>query len=147
MKPLNFPHYPLRVKDSESGVVIFDILRKKYLRLTPEEWVRQHCLHYLATAKHYPLSRMAIEKAMRIGTLLKRTDLLVFDAWAKPYILVECKAPRVEITQKTFDQVNRYNQVIKAPYLFLTNGIEHVFCAVNHETNEYRFLEALPKYT
>ena len=146
MQRLNFPDYPLRVKDSERGRLIFDMVRKKYIALTPEEWVRQHCLHYLLNDKHYPRSRTVVEHTHRVGGLYRRSDIVVFDRALNPFILVECKSYKVSINQNTFDQINRYNFIMKAPYLFVSNGLKHVFCNIDHQLKKVGWLKDLPQY-
>jgi hypothetical protein len=146
MKKLNFPTYSFRLKNSENNVAIFDEIRKKFILLTPEEWVRQHTLHYLIQEKKYPKSYINVEKLIKINTLNKRYDIVVFQPNGKIFLLIECKAPEVAITQQTFDQIARYNLVLKAKYLMLTNGINHYFCQMDFENEKYIFLKELPEY-
>ena len=108
MIDLNLPKYPFRIKSRENKEFIFDEIRKKFLVLTPEEWVRQHFIHYLIQHKNYPASRMAVEKAMQFNGLTKRSDILIYDQKGSPEVLVECKAPHVKIDQEVFDQIARY---------------------------------------
>ena len=117
MTELNLPFYKFKIKSSENKRLIFDQLRKKYVVLTPEEWVRQHFISYLLSEKKYPASLIAIEKEMKINGLKKRTDILIFNKQGLPYIIVECKAPSVPITQTTFDQIARYNLKLNASFL------------------------------
>jgi len=145
MERLNFPPYQLQLKKKDDKIYIFDIIRKKYYLLTPEEWVRQHTLHYLIHNKKYPKSLIAVEKQLIINQTKRRFDIVVFNRKMQPEILVECKAPEVSITQATFDQANQYNWLLKAPYLFLTNGRKHYICQVNFETNNFVFLKDLPE--
>ena len=109
MRPLNFPAYDFRFKSNENNVHIFDVIRKKFVVLQPEEWVRQHTVHYLMEGKHYPKSLINIEKQLKINSLKKRYDIVVFNSKGEIEILVECKAPEVKITQEVFDQIARYN--------------------------------------
>ena len=146
MQPLNLPTYPFKIKSSENKFFIFDIIRKKYVNLSPEEWVRQHIIHFLMKEKNYPSSLIAIEKKLTVNTLTKRTDILVFNKNGQPFIIVECKAPSVKITQESFDQIARYNLKLNANYLVVTNGIEHFFCEMDFENERYVFLESIPKY-
>ena len=146
MQILNFPSYSFRIKASENKQLIFDIVRKKYVVLTPEEWVRQHCIHFLHFEKKYPISLMAIEKQVKVNTLIKRTDIVVYDTEGKPIVIVECKAPQIRISQSTFDQIARYNFDLRVPYLVVTNGLQHFCCEMNYEENSYRFLEEIPVF-
>ncbi len=145
MQKLNFPLYSFRLKSSENKTLIFDIVRKKYVVLTPEEWVRQHTIHFLHFEKKHPLSLMGIEKQLTINSLKKRTDILVYNRDGELYLIVECKAPSVEISQQTFDQIARYNLALNAPLLMVTNGMSHYFCQMNHKKQGYDFLKDLPK--
>jgi len=146
MQELNLPSYPFRIKSSENKRHIFDIVRKKYVVLTPEEWVRQHVLHYLVEEKNYPLSLIAVEKQLKINSLVKRTDIVVFNRDGKPEIIVECKAPSIPIAQETFDQIARYNYTLDANYLMVTNGLAHYYCQVDFKNETYLFLQELPNY-
>ena len=147
MQQLNFPTYPLKIKSKENNYVIFDIVRKKYVLLTPEEWVRQHCLHYLTTHKNYPVSLIAVEKKLIINALTKRTDIVTFNLLGEPQIIVECKAPSIKISQESFDQIARYNLKLQAKYLMVTNGLTHYFCTLNTLEEKYIFLPDLPNFT
>ncbi|WP_396196047.1 type I restriction enzyme HsdR N-terminal domain-containing protein [Flavobacterium sp.] len=146
MKKLNFTTYSFRFKNSENNVAIFDEIRKKFILLTPEEWVRQHTLHYLIQDKNYPKSHINVEKLIKINTLNKRYDIVVFQPNGGIFLLIECKAPEVAISQQTFDQIARYNLTLKAKYLMLTNGINHYFCQMDFENEKYIFLKELPEY-
>ena len=143
---LNLPKYSYKIKNKENKPYIFDIIRKKYIMLTPEEWVRQHFVNYLMTNKNYPKSHIALEKQMKINNLVKRTDILVFNNSGNPHIIVECKSPSIKISQNTFDQIARYNMKLDADYLIVTNGIQHYYCKINHEKEAYEFLVDLPDY-
>ena len=147
MQQLNLPTYKFRIKSSENKLFIFDILRKKYVNLTPEEWVRQHFVHFLIKEKKYPISLIAVEKKLTINKLTKRTDILVFNNKGLPNIIVECKAPSVKITQETFDQIARYNLKLEANYLITTNGLEHFYCKMDTKNEQYIFLKNLPAYS
>ncbi|MDY7396364.1 type I restriction enzyme HsdR N-terminal domain-containing protein [Aureibaculum sp. 2210JD6-5] len=146
MVVLNLPKAELNVKSKENKQFIFDIIRKKHMVLTPEEWVRQHVVHYLINQLKYPKSIIAVEKQLTIYTLKKRFDVLVFNTKGNPEIIVECKAPNVKITQDTFDQIARYNLKLNANYLMVTNGLQHYFCKMDAKNEEYVFLEELPSY-
>jgi len=143
---LNLPKYSYKIKNKENKPYIFDIIRKKYIMLTPEEWVRQHFVNYLMTNKNYPKSHIALEKQMKINNLVKRTDILVFNNSGNPHIIVECKSPSIKISQNTFDQIARYNMKLDAKFLIVTNGIQHYYCKINHAKEVYEFLEDLPDY-
>jgi len=145
MQKLNFPAYEFQLKKQTDKVYIFDIIRKKFVVLTPEEWVRQHTLRYLIEEKKYPQNLIAVEKQLKINQTKRRFDIVVFNKNMQPEILVECKAPNIKITQITFDQANQYNWLLKAPYLFLTNGLKHYICQINFDENNYRFLPELPE--
>lgn len=146
MQKLNFPSYSFRLKSSENKTLIFDIIRKKYVVLTPEEWVRQHVVLFLIEEKKYPISLIAVEKQLKINSLLKRTDVVVFNTKGTPEILIECKAPSVAISQATFDQIARYNLSAQSNYLMVTNGLNHYFCQIDKENETYVFLKEIPNY-
>lgn len=146
MQPLNLPTYKFRFKSKENKLFIFDILRKKHVVLTPEEWVRQHFIHYLVTEKKYPPSLIGVEKKLTINNLTKRTDLLVFNNNGEPTIIVECKAPSIKINQQTFDQIARYNLKLQANYLIVTNGLNHYYCYMDFKNEKYVFIEEIPSY-
>ncbi len=144
MQQLNLPTYHFRIKSKENKQFIFDSIRKKYIVLTPEEWVRQNVVQFLIQIKKYPASLMAIEKELRLHTRKKRTDIVIYNTQGLPEIIVECKRPSVKITQATFDQIARYNMALNAKYLMLTNGINHYFCSIDAEKETYMFLRDLP---
>lgn len=147
MKKLNFPVYSFRFKNSENKVSIFDEIRKKFILLTPEEWVRQHVIQFLLQEKKYPKSLINVEKLIKINDLNKRYDGVVFQPNGEIFLLIECKAPEVPISQHTFDQIARYNLVLKAKYLMVTNGMNHYFCQMDFENEKYVFLKELPEYS
>ena len=146
MQKLNFPHFDFRFKNSENKLAIFDIIRKRFIQLTPEEWVRQHVLGVLLEIKSYPASLISVEKVVKINGMNKRYDALVYHPNGHINILIECKAPDVKITQETFDQIARYNFQLRADYLYVTNGMEHYFCQMDYEQQTYIFLRDLPDY-
>lgn len=146
MQKLNLPSFHFKIKNSENKTLIFDILRKKFLVLTPEEWVRQHFVYFLSETKKYPKSLIALEKQFTINNRKKRTDILIFDKNGKHDIIVECKAPSIKITQDTFDQIARYNLALKANYLIVTNGLQHYYCKMDFENEAYIFLKEIPDY-
>lgn len=146
MQKLNFPQYTFRFKNSENKVAVFDEIRKKFIILTPEEWVRLHTVQYLISEKKYPKSLINVEKQLKIGTRIKRYDIVVFNSEGEIHIIVECKAPSIKITQDTFDQIARYNMSLNANFLMVTNGLDHHFCQLDYEQEKYHFLQSLPKY-
>ena len=146
MQNLNFPTYSFRLKNSENNTHIFDVVRKKFVVLQPEEWVRQHCIQYLIQEKNYPISLINVEKVILINGLKKRYDIVVFNPNGSLELVVECKAPKIKISQATFDQIARYNLTLKAPYLMVTNGLNHYFCIMNYNNESFEFLENLPNY-
>ena len=139
MQELNLPKYPIKIKEEKGERYIFDTIRKKYLKLQPEEWVRQNFIQYLIQEKSYPASLIEIEKGLKVNTLQKRADVVINSPLGKPLVLIECKAPKVKITQETFEQVARYNTVFKVPYLIVTNGLTHYCCAINFKNNSFDF--------
>lgn len=146
MQRLVFPTYSFRFKNSENKVAIFDEIRKKFIILTPEEWVRQHVVQYLLQDKNYPKSYINVEKLIKINDLSKRYDIIVYQPNGEIFLLIECKAPEVAITQQTFDQIARYNLVLNAKYLMVTNGLNHYFCQMDFENERYVFLKELPDF-
>ena len=147
MQKLNFPNYTFRFKNSENKVAIFDEIRKKFIVLTPEEWVRQHVVRFLLVEKNFPKSYINVEKVLKINGLTKRYDVVVFNPDGSIFLAVECKAPGVPISQHTFDQIARYNMTLKAVHLMVTNGLNHYFCQMDHEAEQYIFLPDAPHYT
>ena len=147
MQKLNFPQYSFRFKNNQNKIAVFDDLRKKFVILTPEEWVRQHCVKYLQKEKNYPLSLINVEKQLKIAGLTKRYDVVIFESDGNIQLIVECKAPSVKITQDTFDQIARYNLSLQANYLMVTNGMQHYFCKMDYENENYIFLKELPEYS
>jgi hypothetical protein len=146
MQNLNFPSYNFRFKNSENKVSIFDDIRKKFILLTPEEWVRQNTIQFILREKNYPKSYLNIEKIIKINDITKRYDIVVFQPDGTIFLLIECKAPEIKITQKTFDQIARYNLTLKAQHLMVTNGLNHYFCQMDFENEQYVFLEELPNF-
>ncbi len=146
MQKLNFPNYTFRFKNSENKVSIFDEIRKKFILLTPEEWVRQHVVKFILEDKFYPKSHINVEKIIKINGLTKRYDVVVFQSDGKILLLVECKAPAIAISQHTFDQIARYNMTLNAGHLMVTNGLNHYFCKMDYEQEKYFFLHDLPEY-
>lgn len=147
MQPLNFPPYDFRIKNKENKPYIFDPIRKKFIVLQPEEWVRQHVVRFLVEEKGYPWSLINVEKELRVNHLKKRYDVVVYTPEGHITLIVECKAPSVRITQETFDQIARYNLALKASLLMVTNGLRHYFCRMDYSQEKYIFLEDIPAYS
>lgn len=146
MRKLNLPFYSFKLKSNKKQTFIFDEIRKKYVVLTPEEWVRQHFIKFLVKERKYPISLIAIERQLIINNLKKRSDILVFSSNGLPNIIVECKAPDIKITQKVFDQIAQYNLKLNANYLIVTNGLEHYFCKLDYKNKRYVFLKDIVEY-
>lgn len=144
--PLNLPPHPFKLQINENQIYIFDELRKRFLLVTPEEWVRQHWIHYLINGKGYPKGLLQSEGGLTLNSLKKRTDLVIFNHQGERLIIAEFKAPSVKLTQSAFDQIARYNIVHQVPYLIVSNGLEHYYCKVNFEKSTYEFLKELPPY-
>ena len=146
MQNLNFPKYNFRFKSNENKTLIFDIIRKKFVVLTPEEWVRQHAIHFLISEKKYPAAHINVEKQLQLNDTVKRYDIVVFNKDGTIKIIIECKAPSIKTNQQTFDQIARYNLVLKSETLMVTNGLEHFFCTMDFTNKRYLFLKDLPSY-
>ena len=131
MLELALPAFDYKVKRQSGALMIFDIIRKKFVVLTPEEWVRQHVIHYLVESKNYPVALIAVEREIDLYGLRRRFDVVAFDREGKPWLIIECKAPSVQLDQKVFDQAFRYNITLTAPYVAITNGIKH-YCGNIH---------------
>lgn len=140
------PTYEFRTAERDGKRTVYDPVRDRYVRLTPEEWVRQHFVQYLVQALHVPAGLVAVEAAFELQGQPQRADIIVHDRRGEPLLLVECKAPRVSIGQDAFDQGARYNLVLGAPYLVVTNGQTHYACAIDFENRSYTFLDDLPPY-
>ena len=143
---LNLPIAVLKTKLVEGTTQVFDQVRKKYLVLTPEEWVRQHFIHYLNQEKNYPLGLMGVEQMIKYNGMQTRADIILYTTDGKPNMIVECKAPNVKITQDAFNQIAKYNFKLQVPFLVVTNGIQHFCCQMDYEANEIKFLEEIPNY-
>ena len=147
MQPLNLPPYDAKIKTADGRTKILDILRNKFVALTPEEWVRQHFVHYMVEYKGYPSALMANEVAVSLNGMSRRCDTVVYKQQGlKPYIIIEYKAPSVEITQKVFNQICRYNMVLEVEYLIVSNGLKHYCCKIDIEKGEYTFLNDIPPF-
>ena len=141
MLQLDFPNYTFKIKNSGNGDYIFDEIRKKYIKLTKEEWVRQNCVKFLINEKNFPSVLINIEKTIKINKLSKRYDIVVYKPDGGIKLLVECKSPEIKINQKTFDQIAVYNMNLKSEQLMVTNGLEHYYCEINYENKCYTFLK------
>ena len=146
MLPLNLPSYPAKIQKRNGKNVIFDSLRQKYVALTPEEWVRQHFVHLLIDLKGYPKGLLANEVQLDLNGTKKRCDTVLFNKELNARMIVEYKAPSVEITQAVFDQITRYNMVLKVEYLIVSNGLHHYCCRIDYQTMKYTFLPDIPAY-
>lgn len=146
MQKLNFPQYSFRFKSSENKTLVFDEIRKKFVVLEPEEWVRLHAVQFLIKEKKYPKSLINVEKQLKLNNTVKRYDVVVFNNDGSIFLIVECKAPSIPITQNTFDQIARYNMALQAEFLMVTNGLEHYFCEVDFKNKQYNFLRDIPPY-
>ena len=147
MLPLNLPSFPFKLQQQNGKNVIFDALRKKYVALTPEEWVRQHFVHFLTDFKGYPKGLLANEIQLDLNGTKKRCDTVLFNKDLSARMIVEYKAPNIEITQAVFDQITRYNMVLKVEYLIVSNGMRHYCCKIDYNTMQYTFLPDIPSYT
>lgn len=146
MDALNLPEFDCKLTQIDGKPYVFDLLRRKYVRLTPEEWVRQHVINLLVVHYRYPKALIRSEGGLSLNATQKRTDLLAFSRDGNPYLLVECKASHVDLTQAVFDQATRYNHVHQAPYVVVTNGLTHYCCQVCHQTASVNFLDDFPFY-
>jgi hypothetical protein len=146
MVSLNLPSYDFSLKRDGDKVLILDILRKKYLLLTPEEWVRQHFVHYLVHDLGYPKSLIKIEGGLKFNSLSKRSDIVVFSREGSPWMLVECKAPDVKLRQSTIEQAATYNHTLRAQFLVITNGMTHICCEVDWSKGTTEQRQSLPSF-
>lgn len=147
MKPeLNLPFSEMKIKIINGKEYVWDSLRRQFVRLTPEEFVRQQFLSYLITDRNYPENRLANEISIALGNVQKRCDTVLYDEYLQPLMIIEYKAPSVTINQKTFDQIVRYNMTLQVPWLIVSNGLQHYCCYVNKEKREYTFEKDIPLY-
>ena len=143
---LNLPKFEIKLSGSREHPRIFDILRRRYVALTPEEWVRQHFVHFLIGHKGYPATLLANEVRLQAGEKVLRADSVLYDRELRPRMIVEYKAPSVAITQKVFDQISVYNMLLHVDYLVVSNGLDHFCCRMNYGDNSYAFLKDIPDY-
>jgi hypothetical protein len=141
MLQLDFPNYTFKIKNNVNGDYIFDEIRKKYIKLTKEEWVRQNCVKFLINEKNFSPVLINIEKTIKINKLIKRYDIVVYKPDGGIKLLVECKSPEIKINQKTFDQIAIYNMNLKSELLMVTNGLRHYYCEINYNNKCYTFLK------
>ncbi|MCD6112073.1 MAG: type I restriction enzyme HsdR N-terminal domain-containing protein [Bacteroidales bacterium] len=146
MQKLNLPEYNFNIKLNNNKLEIFDSIRKKFVALTPEEWVRQNFIMYLINKKHFPASLIAVEKKLIFNNMTRRTDIVLYNKNGSPKLIVECKSTDIKINQKVFDQIARYNMTLKVNYLVVTNGLEHYCCYIDDKNKTYNFLEEIPDY-
>lgn len=146
MTRLNLPPFEIKLRGTKAQPQIFDILRKKYIALTPEEWVRQHFVHFLVEHKGYPAALMANEIQLKVGEKTLRADSVLYSRDLKPRMIIEYKAPHIPITQKVFDQISIYNTLLHVDYLVVSNGLQHYICKMDYNDKKYLFLEDIPDY-
>ena len=147
MDTLNLPKTELKVTTKAGKPHVFDFLRRKYVTLTPEEWVRQQFVHFLVDSRGYPAECIGNEVSIRLGSMRKRCDTVVYGREAEPLMIVEYKSPGVEITQQVFDQISRYNIRLRVKWLIVSNGLQHYCCHIDYANGTYRFVEDIPSYT
>lgn len=146
MLKLNLPPFDVNVKKIDGKLSVFDKLRRKFVALTPEEWVRQHFINYLITEKGYPESLISNEVQINLNSLKKRCDTIVYTREPSPIVVVEYKSPNVDITQDVFDQIVRYNIVLKVKYLIVSNGLNHYCCMMDYANQSFEYLSDIPAY-
>jgi hypothetical protein len=146
LKELNLPSYSFKITGDDKSEMIFDPLRKKYVKLTPEEWVRQNFLQYLIQQGKYSPGLIGVEVMFNLFKVKRRIDILIHNRTGKPIMMVECKAPDVPINDSVFDQIVTYNMELNLPYIIVTNGLVHYICKINHENNSYEFLNVIPLF-
>lgn len=143
---LNLPSFNVKTRKVPSGLQIYDSFRKKYVALTPEEWVRQHFAHFLTAEKNVPESHIWIEHEIKYGQVKKRPDLTIVDRDMKPWCIVECKAPHIQITEDVFLQWSSYQSVLRAPFGVMTNGVSHYYAEYQPKSQNFVYLKDLPNY-
>ncbi len=146
MDSLNLPPYDIKVSEKDGKRLIFDELRRRYVALTPEEWVRQHFVHYLIGHLGYPAGLLANEVELKIGDKRLRCDSILFDKQAHPQMIIEYKAPNIQLTQRVFSQISAYNLLLHVDYLIISNGMQHICCRMDYTNNTYHFLKEIPNY-
>ena len=146
MTVLNLPSFDYKIKKEKDRLFIFDIIRKRYIALTPEEWVRQHFVSYLISYKGYPLGLIGNEISLRLNGQNRRCDTVIYDIYGIPLMIIEYKAPHITLNQEVFDQVIRYNIALKVKYLVVSNGINHYCCVMDYDDMCPHFLKEIPDY-
>jgi hypothetical protein len=146
LKQLNLPPYTFNITGKEGSEMILDVIRRKFVKLTPEEWVRQNFIRYLIEEGKYPAGLMGVEIMFRLNKLMRRVDILIHDRKGKPIMIVECKEPDIKIDDKIFDQIVVYNMGLKVPYIVVTNGLLHYACKLDPEKPGYNYLNVIPLY-
>lgn len=146
LQPLQLPPYPFKITEHNGQLTLFDDIRKKHIIITPEEWVRQHFVQYLINQKGYPKTMIKLEGGLKLHGKARRTDIVVFNPLGKKILLIECKAPSVNIDQKVFEQIARYNMVHQVSLLAVSNGLKHYYCLIDFVNHAYKFIEDLPFY-
>lgn len=146
MDSLNLPTYSFNIKSADERKFIFDKIRKRFVVLTPEEWVRQNFIMFLVEEKKYPSALISVEMSIEVNRLKRRCDIVIFSRTGVPGLIVECKAPAVKINQNVFDQIAAYNIKLKVNYLIVTNGLDFYSCLINHNSKSYTFLKEIPDY-
>jgi len=146
MTALNLPPFEYKLKKADGKLFIFDVIRKKYTYLSPEEWVRQHFVHYLIGEMKYPRSLITVEEGLSYNQRLKRSDIVIFSRKGTPWMIIECKAPSVLLSEHTLFQASVYNVTLRAEYITITNGLSHLYAQVDYQNNKTIWLEALPPY-
>lgn len=146
MTRLNLPPFDIKLRGTREKPTILDVLRQKFVALTPEEWVRQHFIHFLIEHKGYPQALMANEVQLKIGTKTLRADSVLYSRELQPRMIMEYKAPSIRLTQKVFDQISTYNLLLHVDYLIVSNGLQHFVCQMDYEQHNYTFLDDIPEY-
>lgn len=146
MKSLNLPPVQFRTRQQGDKKQVFDVVRKKFVALTPEEWVRQHFIHFLMDQKQYPAGLVAVEMPVTVNGLKQRADVVVYNRKGRPVVVVECKAPSVAVSKTVFDQAARYNMQLQVDYLIVTNGLQHYCAHLNGTGNDYQMLADFPDF-
>ena len=146
MKELNLPQYSFKITGKDGNEMILDPVRRKYVKLTPEEWVRQNFVQYLINEGKYPAGLLGIEILFRFNKLKRRVDILVHNRTGEPVLIVECKSPDVKIDESVFEQIATYNMKFKVPYLVVTNGLHHYACKIDHKEMKFEYLLVIPLY-
>jgi len=146
LKELNLPQYSFKITGKDGNEMILDPVRRKYVKLTPEEWVRQNFVQYLINEGKYPAGLLGIEILFRFNKLKRRVDILVHNRTGEPVLIVECKSPDVKIDESVFEQIATYNMKFKVPYLVVTNGLHHYACKIDHQEMKFEYLLVIPLY-